>query len=244
MKRGSFHLRYRSDSVLYLLLVAQILVWSITRHHAPSLDIVPDVPSITSVKALSLGDEQFYFRVLGYQLQNAGDSFGRFTALKAYNYHQLYYWFVLLDSLDSTSNFIPSMASYYYSQTQYIPDVRYVVDYLDEHASKDLYHKWWWMAQAVYLANHKLRDKDLALKLAYKLAETPRNDIPLWVKQMPAFIHEQRGEMDEALIIIEDIMKHADHMDPGELNFMRYFVEERLGKLVRQYPELNGLIKN
>ena len=234
---------YRSDILLYLALGLQIVVWTVTRHHLPTPGIVPNVPSQTSVKALSLGDEQFYFRILAYQLQNAGDSFGRFTALKSYNYHLLYYWFTLLDSLDHTSNFVPSMASYYYSQTQNTPDVRYIVDYLDQHASKDLYHKWWWMGQAVYLANHKLKDKDLALALAYKLASTPRDDIPLWAKQMPAFIHEQRGEMDEALVIIEDMMKHADRMEPGELNFMRYFVEERLGKLVSQYPELKGLIK-
>lgn len=220
-----------SNIWLIILLIAQMGVWQITKRYPPNLGIVPDVPSQMSIKAFSLGDEQFYFRVLGYRLQNAGDTFGRFTALKDYNYHQLYYWFTLLDSLDATSNFIPSMASYYFSQTQRVSDVRYVIDYLDQHASRDLYHKWWWMAQAVYLANHKLNDKDLALKLAYKLAATPRNDIPLWAKQMPAFIHEQRGELDEALVIIEDILKHSDHMDPGELNFMHYFIQERLGKL-------------
>jgi hypothetical protein len=229
--------RYGSDILLYLFLLAQLGVWNITRHYPPNMAIVPDVPSEMSVKAFSLGDGQFYFRLLAYQLQNAGDSFGRFTPLKDYNYHQLYYWFVLLDSLDHRSNFVPSIASYYFSQTQRTEDVRYVVDYLDQHASKDLYHKWWWMAQAVYLANHKLKDKDLALKLANKLAKTPRDDIPLWTKQMPAFIHEQRGELDEALVIIEDIAKNADHMDEGELNFMRYFVQERLGKVIEQYPE-------
>ena len=138
---------------------------------------------------------------------------------------------------------MPSLAGYYFSQTQNKPDVKYVVQYLDEHASRDLYEKWWWMGQAVYLSNHILKDKDWALELAYKLSKTPRNDIPLWVKQMPAFIHEQKGEEEEALIIIKDIMDNVDELDQGELNFMHYFVKDRLNKIVENHPELKKLIK-
>ena len=48
---------------------------------------------------------------------------------------------------------------------------------------------------------------------------------------MPAFIHEKRGEFGEALAIIEEIAKHPENYTQGELNFMRYFVDERLGRL-------------
>ncbi|MCE3233714.1 MAG: hypothetical protein K0R98_1971 [Rickettsiaceae bacterium] len=205
------------------------------------LAIVPDVPSELSIKAMSLGDEQFYFRTLAFQLQNAGDTFGRFTALRDYNYNQLYHWFTLLDTLDAKSNFVPSLAAYYYSQTQNTPDVKYVAQYLEETSMRDLYNKWWWMSQAVYLANYKLKDKDWALRLAYELASTPRNDIPIWAKQMPAFIHEQRGEEEQALQIISSIINNVDNIDQGELNFMAYFVKERLKKLVEDHPELKKL---
>lgn len=222
----------------------QIGLWTQTKHYKPDLAIVPDVPSKASIKAISLGDEQFYFRTLAFQLQNAGDTFGRFTALKNYNYNKLYHWFTLLDTLDSKSHFVPSLAAYYYSQTQNIPDVKYVAQYLEEHAEKDMYNNWWWMSQAVYLANHKLKDKEWALKLAYKLAATPRNDIPLWVKQMPAFIHEQRGEEEQAVRIISDILNNVDNIDQGELNFMSYFVTKRLNQLLEDHPELKALQKN
>lgn len=232
---------FRSDIFLYIFLIAQVILWNAAREHKPNLAIVPDVPSKLAIKALSLGDEAFYFRTLAFQLQNAGDTFGRFTALKKYNYNKLSHWFERLDSLDDKSHFVPSLAAYYYSQTQNTPDVRYVIDYLDKHASRDLYNKWWWMSQAVYLANHKLKDKELALKLAYKLASTPRDDIPLWVKQMPAFIHEQRGEEDQALAIISGIMQSDSKIDQGELNFMSYFVRERLNKFIEDHPELKNL---
>lgn len=222
---------FRTDVLVYLLLAVQVALWTQTRHYKPDLAIVPDVPSTLAIKALSLGDEEFYFRTLAFKLQNAGDTFGRFTALRQYNYEKLYHWFTLLDTLDAKSHFVPSLAGYYFSQTQNTPDVKYVVQYLEETSEKDLYNKWWWMGQAVYLANHKLQDKDWALRLANKLASTPREDVPMWVKQMPAFIHEQRGENDQALRIVCDIMSNMDKVDQGELNFMAYFVLDRLSKM-------------
>ncbi len=241
LKRFSFH---KSDLLLYLFLLAQVGLWTKTEHIIPDMGIVPPVPSPLAVKALAFGDEAFYFRTQALKIQNAGDTFGRFTALKEYNYEKLYHWFKLLDSLDSKSNFVPAMAAYYYSQTQNTPDVKYVAKYLEEHSEKDLYNKWWWMGQAVYLANNKLNDKDWALSLAKKLASTPRDDIPLWAKQMPAFIYEQRGEEQQALIIIADILNNLDNIKPGEINFMRYFVEERLKQLIEDHPELKKLMDN
>ncbi len=88
----------------------------------------------------------FIFRNFAFKIQNAGDSWGRFTALKHYNYQKLQGWFYLLDELDSQSNFIPSLASYYYSQTQNPEDTIYIIEYLRDHANKDLRNKWWWLA--------------------------------------------------------------------------------------------------
>ena len=191
--------------------------------------IVPEVPKETTVHLLSLGDSQFYFRQLAFKIQNAGDSWGRFTALKDYNYESLSRWFYLLDKLDSKSNFIPSLASYYYSQTQTPEDTVYIVQYLRDHVKKDPRTKWWWLSQAVYIANHRLKDKKLALEVAYELAATPNDvDMPMWARQMPAFIHEQLGERESAKKIIADIMDNFDDFAPGEINFMEYFLRERL----------------
>lgn len=222
--------RYNLDYLFFILLSLQLAFWFNTKSMRPDMSIVPEVPGEVAVKANSLGDEQFYFRILGFEIQNAGDLFGRFSALKSYDYEKLYAWFKLLDSLDSNSNYIASTAGYYFSQTQYTPDVLYVVKYLDEHASRDLEKKWWWMAQAVYLANHKLKDKDYALELAYKLSMAP-GDIPMWARQMPAFIHEQRGEKEQAYIIIKDLLDNYKNLKQEELNFMHYFIKDRLEML-------------
>lgn len=216
-------------AMLVLFLGLQGAFWQHTHTRLPEMGVVPDVPGVTTLKALSFGDEEALFRLLSLNIQNAGDTFGRFTALYKYDFNRLYHWFKALDSLDNQSNYAPAMATYYFSQTQYAPDVKYLVDYLGEFADGRITDKWWWMVQAVYLANHKLKDQDLALKYAKKLEGN--TDIPLWAQQMPAFIMEQRGEFEDAAVIIQNIMDSEQQLPQGELNFMHNFVEERIKAL-------------
>lgn len=216
-------------AVLILALAAQGGFWWKTRSIVPEMTIVPDVPGEATVKALSLGDEEAFFRLLALNVQNAGDTFGRFTALYKYDFNRLYHWFSLLDTLDSRSNYVPTMATYYFSQTQHKPDVKFIVDYLENHAKDRVSEKWWWLVQAIYLSSHKLEDKDRALELANLLKDN--RDIPLWAQQMPAFVHEQRGEMEQASAIIESILASEQELKQGELNFMYYFLDERTKRL-------------
>ena len=216
----------------------QLFFWTKTESIKPKLHIIPPLPNPHAIKALSLGDEEFYFRVLGLKIQNAGDSFGRFTALKLYDYDKLYKWFKILDGLNNKSKFIPSLAAYYYSQTQNDADNVHIVRYLDEYASPDIDENWWWMFQASYIAYKSLKDNDLALKLAYKLSENRAEESPLWTKQYPAFFHARFGEDCAAFKVIEQVLKeNASGKIPlteKDLNFMRYFINDRLSKLKKE----------
>lgn len=226
---------FRQYGVITCLFLAQLVFWQHTHRILPDMAIVPEVPGKEVVKALSLGDEQFYFRYLALNLQNAGDTYGRFTPLKDYNYKKLSKWLYLLDSLDNMSDYLPSLATYYYSQTQNTPDVRYMVDYLYDYAKDRPEKKWWWLIQAIYLANHKLEDKDLALKIAQPLLDA--QGIPLWARHFSAFLYEQKGEMQDALYVIEHVLKGYEKqtLSREDFNFMKYFVEERLKKAVPEY---------
>lgn len=224
----------RNYAFLLLFATFQVGYWQMTKHKLPDMSIVPDVPGRAAVKALAFGDEQFYFRVLALEIQNAGDTFGRFTALYQYDFKKLKAWFTLLDTLDKESDHIPFLASYYYSQTQHVPDVRYVVEYLYEHSKDKPSKNYWWLANAAYLAEHKLNDKDLAIKVAAPLEHA--DDAPFWARQLPAFVHERRGEMDDALRIMQHIEQHSKEIPDNEMRFMTYFVKERLKKLDTLVP--------
>jgi len=215
--------------LLMVVALLQLGFWLHTREKLPDMGIVPDVPGKTAVLALSFGDEEFYFRLLAQDIQNAGDTYGRFTELYKYDYKKLYAWFTLLDALDKQSDYVPFLASYYFSQTQHTPDVRYVVDYLYEHSKADPSKNFWWLAQAAYCAEHKLGDRDLAATVAAPLEHADK--APFWARELPAFVHERRGEMEDAKRIIENIENHTKEIPPYELRFMTYFVNERLKKL-------------
>lgn len=220
-----------SHVFLLVVLGLQVGYWFRTHDMQPDFGIVPDVPGRSALHALTFGDNEFYFRTMAFTLQNAGDTFGRFTALRYYDFNKLYHWFSLLDELDARSNMLPSLASYYFAQTQNTADVRYVVDYLYEHAERDIEHKWWWLLQGLYLSMHKLNDMDLALKVAKPL----QNDkVPVWARQMTAVVYEKRGEMDDALRIMESIKENAKDISDSDLKYMTYFVNERLKTLEKE----------
>jgi hypothetical protein len=223
------------------VLVAQGLFWNYARVIRPELGIVPAVPGERTVRALSFGDEEAFFRLLALNIQNSGDTFGRFTALYKYDFKKLSEWFYLLGHFNNQSSYLPSMAAYYFSQTQKASDVRYLVDYLDDYATGRVKEKWWWLVQASYLASHKLDDSARALEIAQKLGGV--RGIPIWAQQLPAFIHEQRGEFGAALGIIEEVMKHPEDYSQGELNFMRYFIDERLHRLEQVEKQLDAIQK-
>jgi hypothetical protein len=215
--------------LLIFTLVLQLTIWNHIKTIKPDMIIVPNVPNKLTTQIIALGDTQFYFRYLAFIIQNAGDSWGRFTALKDYNYEKLLEWFLLLDDLDSKSNYVPSLASYYYAQTQNKADTIYIIEYLRQHAHKDLRTKWWWLVQAVYISNHILKDKELALEIALELNQVPYDvNMPIWARQMPAFIHEQLGEKEASKEIIINILENIDNLTDGELNFMEYFMRDRL----------------
>lgn len=221
-------IKVRKIALLLAVVTAQIGFAYSIRNIRPELTVLEEPPSHEAMKITSLGDEEFYFRILGLELQNAGDTFGRFTSLMKYDYARLERWFFRLDELDSNSDWAPSLAGYYYSMTPKAADNIHIVNYLEKHADLNPGKNWWWYAEATYIANHKLNDKDRALELAYKLADAPNPDKPIWAREMPAFIHEQRGELEDSYRMIKSIAAEYDKLSPSEQKFISYFLKERL----------------
>lgn len=232
-----YHLNsHRIFLQLFLLaFVCQIFFWVKTESIKPNFEIVPPAPSKHVIAAVSLGDKDFLFYALATRLQNSGDVFAGFAALKLYNYKNLYDWMKRLDELNTKSHLIASLASYYYSQTQNKPDTRYIVDYLDEHVATNPPRKWWWLVQAMYIAKDTLKDKPRALELANKLSKIENDEMPLWARQMPAFISKEFGDGCSAFLIIKNLIDEGSsgkrQIKKSDMDFMYHFINERLRKL-------------
>ena len=241
-----------SHKIFFWLFIAtficQILFWKKTENIKPQFDIVPPAPSKYLISAISLGDNEFLFRILATRLQNSGDVFAGFLALKDYDYLRIYHWMTALDTLNDKSNLVPALASYYYAQTQNKPDTVYLVNYLDEHSSKDIDANWWWMWQASDIAKNTLTDNDRALELAYKLSKNKAENAPIWTRELPAFLHEEMGDGCMAFGVITKLIKESEsgerQIKPEEMNFMRYFINERLAKLKKQKFDPRKCSKN
>lgn len=232
-------IRLSAYHMLTLCLCLQLGFWIAMRGVSPDYTIVPPLPSTAETKMLALGDNEFLFRSYGFQLQNAGDTYGRITPLTDYNYQELQHWFLLLDQLNSQSHFSPSLASYIYSQTPNTADIEYIVDYLHQHGTHDIEHKWWWLTQAVYLSQYKLNDTTRALKSAYALTNAPETyNFPIWARQLPAFIHAKLDEKEAALAIITHIAERVDTLSTNEIIFMNHFIQERLGYINQSVEQL------
>ncbi len=230
---------YRSLVLLCVTcFLLQIGYWQLTISRLPDMTVVPTPPGEETLQALSAGDPETLFRLLAFMMSNSGDTYGRFTPLYKYDMKLVGQWFSLLDTLDARSNLLPTLASIYYSQTQKVSDVAYLARYLHQHGARDPANKWWWLVQGVYLAQHRLKDFDLAAEIAEDLKNNP--DIPLVAQQLAAIVHEQRGEMDQAMAIMESILENVEMIPDKQLKYMKYFIDERLHRL----DELEGRAKD
>lgn len=214
---------------LIIALLCQLGAWASLRDRQASWANVPPAPSLRSARMSMLGDSQLAYRAIGIMLQNLGNAGGSSRALEDYNYTRLGRWFTVEDQLDPQSNFVPSLAAFYFGATDDPQQLGPVVDYLEKAGESPYSNKWRWLAQAVYLARFKMNDLDRAMTMASKLAGMYRPGMPGWVTQMPVFIYLQQNDRQAAYNLALQILKDdADHMQVNEINFMRDYICERI----------------
>ncbi len=223
--------RRRINFFLFLFLGLNAAFWLGGRDIYAKWSGVPPVPGKSGAVMMTLGDPQFSFRFLALTLQNLGDTGGQTAAVKDYDFQKLGKWFWLLHDLDPASNHVPMLAAYYFSVTTDPANVAVLVDYLGTAGQSPVGEKWRWLAQAVFLARYRMKDLDRALELAYKLAQLEPVDgaMPIWARQMPAFILTAKGEKEGAEHIVLSLLANSRDLDPKEINFMKSFLVERLG---------------
>lgn len=205
------------------------MFWFYARDIKPHWEQVPPVPQQKYAAVSTLGDAQMAFRAAGVMLQNFGDTGGRSTATKDYDFDRLSAWFYFLDRLDPHSNFIPMLAAFYYGASQEPEKLDPVIDYLKTVGLREGDEKWRWLLQATYLARFRQKDTDKALELAELLANHPNEDRPHWSYQMPVFVLQEMGDKEAAYNLIINLLKDkAEDLHPTEVNFMLYHLCERI----------------
>lgn len=217
---------------LYLCFTVAIALnvafWLHARTMLPSWGNVPPVPTATSAAFSMLGDTGAAYRMLGYTLQNLGNTGGKYEPLKNYDYAQLEKWFFATHDLDPRANFVPFLAAYYFGGIEDEPErISHVTNYLAEAGADPYPQKWRWLAQAVFFARFKEKDMDKALMLANRLAALP-TDLPPWAKQMPAFVNMAMGNKQASYELMVHMLKtEGDKLPANEINAMVAYICER-----------------
>lgn len=215
---------------LILLAAALLLHAALALHHRErraEWSGVPPPPSLPTAPALALGDPQLFYRAAAFALQNMGDEGARVTPLADYDYARLGAWLDLLDRIDPRARYAPTLAAYYFGQTPDPGGVRRIVAYLSRVGARDPARNWRWLTHAAYLARYRLHDLPLALEVARHLAGLTAGKVPLWVRQMPAFVLAEVGDREAARDLMATILATDANLSPEEAALIEQFIDRQ-----------------
>lgn len=208
-----------------VVLALNVSIWISAKSLRTEWGNVPPAPGKIGALWTALGDEQFAYRLYGLFIQNMGDTGGRVTSLKDYDYEELAQWFELQNDLDQRSDFAPFLAGYFFGNVRDPEKLRPLVNYLETAAGDGQGQKWRFLGQAAFLARFKMKDQERALELARKLSSFDNPDMAPWAKQMPAFIMSSEGEEEAAFTFMVSLLEtEGENLHPNEVNAMLEFI--------------------
>ena len=204
-------------------------MWFYARPLQAQWQNVPAAPDKHSASAVGLGDREFAYRIYGLMLQNLGNIDGRTVKLSDYDYAELEKWFISVYSLNQQSNYIPTLAAYYYGATNDREQIKHVLNFLSLAGNKKGGEKWRWLTYAVFLAQHKLGDLDRALQIASLLRTHPDPNVPIWARQMSAMVYNAKGEKEDAYNIMVAILQSSiADLNPTEIRFLVDYICQQI----------------
>ncbi len=179
---------------------------------------------------MSFGDQQFLYRLWTMDLQNAGDTGGRMTPMRYYNYSNVIGWLDALGELDPRGEHHLYLAVRYFSQTPETDDVRRLMEFVERDVARSPATKWFWLTQALVIAEKRLRDLPYALQISERLATLNPADAPNWVFMMPAILMEKMGRLPAAESAIRQVRaQRGQGMRTDELLFIDSFIQRLHG---------------
>ena len=203
---------------------------------AEALDMTPPPPA-SLLRLASLGEPIAMAKILMLQLQAFDYQSGSRTPYRKLNYSRVEAWLSRILELDPNGQYPLFAASRLYAE---IPDAtkqRSMLDFVYRQYFVDPNRRWLWLAHAAFLAKHRLKDMDLALKYASALQQnTTANDVPAWVLTMEAFMREDMNELETARIMIGGLLASGRITDRSELEFLDGRLHEIKERLKQQTP--------
>jgi hypothetical protein len=196
---------------------------------------LPTAPHATAAKLLSGGDPVPLAKGLMLYLQAFDQRADNRIPYSALDYDLLIPWLDLILKLDPSGQYPLHAASRLYAEVHDPAKQRKMLEFVFEKFLADPNRRWPWLAHAAAIAKHELKDLPLARKYAAAIqAHATGPSVPLWARQMEAFILEDMNELETARIMIGGFVSSGQVKDPGELRFLENRLREIESKLAMQ----------
>ena len=189
---------------------------------------LPPPPPHQVLQIASFGDPATLARILMLELQSFDSKATNPVPYRNLDYGRLIGWLARIIELDPTAQYPLHAASRIYADVQDEARQRKMLEFVYVSFFNDPERRWPWLAQAAAVAKHRLKDLPLALRYAMAIQKHATSEqVPLWAKQMQAFILEDMNELETARIMIGGFIASGQVKEPGELRFL----EDRLKEI-------------
>jgi hypothetical protein len=185
-------------------------------------DALPEPLPAQAYILSSLDEPLAMAKILNLWLQSFDRQPGISLSYKQLDYARIAQWLDLSLKLDPEGRYPLLAAARVYGGVNDEKRKRFMMDYVFRKFSEAPNQRWPWLAHAVIIAKHELKDMPLALKYATALAEkaTGKN-VPYWARDMKIFLLEDMGEVESAKALIGGLLESGEITDQHELAFLK-----------------------
>ena len=188
---------------------------------------LPPPPPLEKLRMFGLGDSVALSKMLMLWLQAFDNQPGISIPYRELDYLAVTAWLEDILALDVRGQYPLFAASHLYSEVPDVSRQRQMLEFVYRKFSEDPDHRWPALAQAVFIAKHRLRDLPLALRYARALTEhVTAGNVPFWVRQMQVWVLEDMGELEDARILLGGLLASGTISDPHELMFLKQRLQQ------------------
>lgn len=212
---------------LLKVLLGGILVLQLAWHHLQPpptalTTVLPVAPSMAVLHLAALGEPVALAKGLDLWLQSFDNQPGISIPFRRLDYQRLSTWLDHMLRLDPRGHYPLLAAARLYGEVPDPARQRLMLSFIYRAFLKAPGERWPWLAHAVLIAKHRLRDLPLALKYARALTDnTTEAQAPHWARQMQVFVLEDLGEQQAAAILIGGLLESGQITDANELHFLK-----------------------
>ncbi len=206
-----------------------MLVVQLAHHHYFKPSILASFTQLSRPAAsdyyqnLALGSDKLWSYLLLLKVQLHDNQKGRHINYRQLDYQLLSQWLLTLYELNPGSDYPAFLASRVYSQVNDPAKIRLMIDLIDELFERNPQQHWRRMTEACLLAKHQLKDLQLALTLANKIAALPETyDLPFWARDMRLVLLDELNQLESAQLLISSLLQSGKIKDRDEVRFLQH----------------------